>query len=250
MDEKQIIENLLDIKEILDKHGIEHWLDWGTLLGAIREGKRIKWDHDADLSVMETELNKINSVLSEIKEKNFVVMKAPISASEFTFRRGGYGIDIWLYYSINKDEWATSYYELSGNRVAHILWFLWRVLAPGYSDIDLPKKGFKFMITTLVKHSIFLFPYKFKESCAKAIKRILIRNNYIVCKRAVVPKQYLEKFKTVQFYGKSFSVPSDPEKYLEYKYGKYWRVPIKEWNPWEEDGAVKYATKYNDKEHD
>lgn len=248
--EQIIVGNLKDIKEIFDKHGIVCWLDWGTLLGAIREGKRIEWDHDVDLSVTESEFKKIDSAFSEIKEKRFFIKKAPISASELTFRRDGYGVDIWLYYPVNQDVWATPYYELSKSKTAHVLWLLWRVLARGYGNADLPKKGFKFLATVFIKCIISLFPYEFKKSCAKAIKKILVKNNYKVCKQAVVPKHYFENFKTVQFYGRRFNVPFDSEKYLEYKYGKNWRVPIKEWNPWKDDGSVKCAAKYNDKEHD
>ena len=237
--EEKIVENLKDIKEIFDKHDIHCWLDWGTLLGAIRNGKIIEWDHEVDLGVMKGDFNKIDSILSEIKERGFFIKKAPISATELTFRRFGYGVDIWLYYPINQNSLSTPYYELSKNMIAHILWLLWRVLVPGYGKADLPKKGFKLIVALLIKYFLFLFPRKIKESFAKLIKKILIKNNYIVSKQAVVPKDYFETFKTIRFYGMIFNVPFSSERYLEYKYGKSWRVPIKEWD-FKEDGAVKF----------
>ena len=37
MDEEKWVENLKDIKDILDGAGVKYWLDLGTLLGAIRD---------------------------------------------------------------------------------------------------------------------------------------------------------------------------------------------------------------------
>ncbi len=119
--EQVIVENLKDVKEIFDKHNIRCWLDWGTLLGAIRNGKIIEWDHEVDLGVMKSDFEKVNLISSEIKEKGFFIRKAPISASELTFRRDGHGVGIWLYYSINQDMWATPHYELSKSKTARVL---------------------------------------------------------------------------------------------------------------------------------
>ncbi|GAH36594.1 unnamed protein product, partial [marine sediment metagenome] len=46
MDEKIAIDTLKCVKNVLDNYGIEFWLDTGTLLGAVREGKIIPWDSD------------------------------------------------------------------------------------------------------------------------------------------------------------------------------------------------------------
>ena len=47
--ENNLIDLLRQVKEVLDKYNIEFWLDCGTLLGAVREGKFLAWEHDIDL---------------------------------------------------------------------------------------------------------------------------------------------------------------------------------------------------------
>jgi len=238
--EETIVENLKDIKEVFDKHDIACWLDWGTLLGAVRNGKIIEWDHEVDLGIMRSDEEKIVATFSEIKEKGFCIKKAPISAPEFTFRRTGYGVDIWEYYPIGQNLLATRYHELSKNLIAHILWFVWRVLAPGYGKDDLPKKGLKFAMTCLVKCIVSLFRPKVQKFLIQSIRRLFIQGYYRNPKQAIVPKPYLETFKAISFYGMSFNIPFDAEKYLEYKYGKKWKVPVRKWCI-EEDGAVRFS---------
>ena len=65
-EEQKAVETLKKIKTILDKNNINYWLDEGTLLGAVREKKLIEWDHDIDLSIWYTDLEKIRPLFNEI----------------------------------------------------------------------------------------------------------------------------------------------------------------------------------------
>jgi len=42
---------LMALLDVPDKHKVPYWLDFGTLLGVVREGDVIKGDHDADISI-------------------------------------------------------------------------------------------------------------------------------------------------------------------------------------------------------
>ena len=45
-------QDLLETKTILDQANIKFWLNFGTLLGAIRDGALISYDHDIDLRIL------------------------------------------------------------------------------------------------------------------------------------------------------------------------------------------------------
>jgi len=48
--QEKIREMLRNIIPILNINKVRYWVDCGTLLGIIREGDIIKWDHDGDIS--------------------------------------------------------------------------------------------------------------------------------------------------------------------------------------------------------
>ncbi|MBM4440617.1 MAG: LicD family protein [Candidatus Rokubacteria bacterium] len=51
---------------LLTRHRIRFWVDWGTLLGAVREGDLIAWDSDVDLGVLAEDLPRVAALHAEI----------------------------------------------------------------------------------------------------------------------------------------------------------------------------------------
>ena len=55
------------VDELLTRHGILHWVDYGTLLGAVREGQLIAWDEDVDFGILAVDVEAVRALRSEIE---------------------------------------------------------------------------------------------------------------------------------------------------------------------------------------
>ena len=53
---------LINTTKLLERAGITYWLDYGTLLAAVRDGELIPWDHDADIGYFASDSLKINAL--------------------------------------------------------------------------------------------------------------------------------------------------------------------------------------------
>ena len=69
--QKEGIEDFFKFLDIIESKDIVYWLDYGTLLGAIREGKRIVWDDEFDISFWNEDLTKILSLLPKFENLGF-----------------------------------------------------------------------------------------------------------------------------------------------------------------------------------
>lgn len=69
---RQLSYELLDFMDnVCKKYDLEWWIDYGTLLGAVRHGDFVPWDDDLDCGMMRNDYNKLIEVIpKEVEENN------------------------------------------------------------------------------------------------------------------------------------------------------------------------------------
>ena len=70
---KQGISDFAKVIEVFDRHNLTYWLDYGTLLGAIRSGNIIAWDGEFDISIWEVDLPLLEKIIPELESIGFNV---------------------------------------------------------------------------------------------------------------------------------------------------------------------------------
>lgn len=73
VEHKYIKEALLGFKKVMDKAGILFWLEYGTQLGAVRDGKIIEWDLDGDVGVWLEDIEKMKKLEAEFRKEGMYV---------------------------------------------------------------------------------------------------------------------------------------------------------------------------------
>lgn len=157
LNEEILSKNLIDINRVCKDLKVPCWLQDGTLLGLIRDGKLIPWDNDADMGCHED--NWTDKVSERLKDLGFNVENRAGIGPRYV--RDRQATDIFLHRTEPDGLWSWSAFK---GRVEY--------------RFDVP-------------------PFNLKE---------------------------------MVFWNENFLVPENPEFWLEIKYGKNWRIPVKHWN--------------------
>jgi len=73
----KLIEMIFSISDLLAAHNVIYWLDFGTLLGAVRHQELIPWDPEADISFYLTDESMLTMLAEEILDAGYVVRRNP-----------------------------------------------------------------------------------------------------------------------------------------------------------------------------
>lgn len=236
--------------EILEGLEITYWLDQGSLLGAVREGAFLPWDHDLDLGVWEEEVkSKLSEIVDELRFRGAQVTVTPyvVKVKGGILRSSDQSVDLRIYRLCQGA--AYSEYRSSTEAVnAH--WLLKRFKAACRRGIIGGHKVCRFALKKMRGEGsptgrAFSF-FKGINGMAGGVIYFLHRAIEALHDRRVlfrVEASFFNEFRKVKIHGMELPAPSRAEEYLELKYGQDWRSPRTHWKYWEDDGAL-YAVRY------
>lgn len=237
MKEEVAIRVLKRVKEILDEHDIVYWLDQGTLLGAVRDGKFIPWEHDIDLGTWQENVVNIVSAFQKHRDR-FRIYLFENHVNIAIIREGVY-VDIRAF-RITGDkatlECALLKQTVAGYVTEHLFQLL---LSLPYMEVNRKELKVPFITMPLLK-IIRALPFSLGVRLTK-IAEIIHKKIGSVPTSVVVPGNYYTNLSTIRFYGMEFKVPAATEEYLTYKYGEDWNIPKRHWVLSKDDGAIIHA---------
>jgi len=206
------------VSRLLNKYKLDWFLDSGSLLGIIRDNKLLDWDNDLDVSVKDYDERKFEKLKEEFEKENFKVKFRhfddilgeckiyPLKDCKFDKP-----IDIKIFHKSKKYYWSPTIYAKNVENDCLKDYIILGLKIP----FLLMLKIFKSPVF-LEKITSFLF-YK--------TGTWFIPNEYIK------KTKYLEKTK--------IRIPGKYKKYLEFRYGKNWKKPIKKWRYTRDDKGIK-----------
>ena len=250
MNESAAKKALKEVKEVLDTNGIEFWLNFGGLLGAVREGKFIEHDDDIELNAWSHKVTEeqMKSVCRTLSKQGFNTYYSTLSEYICIEK---YGIPIcFSCFKLLKDIAIRPHENVHGvgSRlyIARFFYYLSEIFARkwvGKINFSRTTRIRTVMIFVLLKIN-GLLSIRIKRKMALFFKDISMRfyNDHGIF---IIPAEYYCKLQEIKFYNDLYKIPNKVKEYLEYLYGQNWEIPMKNWHYYHSDKKSASYVKYD-----
>jgi len=215
--------NFLETINLLNENNISYWVCHGSLLGLIRDGNLIPWDHDIDIAVWNREYKK-KDILNLFVLAGFQLRDDNVMGSLNFIREGGRTVDINFY---------TDLQPASGQSIplVGVMWRVPRSKVGAILDIIFQNQEYK------GKHKILYNIVSSIRIIFIPIYKILDKLNLLyLMKGYTTPKSLLSNFIFVNYSKLRCRIPKQSEDILSFIYGEDWRTPIKVYD-WTTDSS-------------
>ena len=206
------IDNSLEILEIvinvLNNHNIKYYLDFGTLLGAMRDNALIPWDDDIDITLFnEEDYHKIHYILRDIR-------KAKLKAWTVSFYRSILNRKL----KIKKDSSISIFVDKI------------EFTDPFNPRIAVINNRNCFKKSKSGKNNLDIF-FKYKNNNSLFW---MVENRIHSMPSDILGTELIE----IDFYNLKCNIPKNYDEYLTYIYGD-WKTPKKDWQYYENETCTK-----------
>ncbi|EMR74116.1 LPS biosynthesis protein [Thermoplasmatales archaeon SCGC AB-539-N05] len=219
---EQAAKDLRQVNEIFKKYSLDCWLDYGALLGAIRDNDFIPWDEDIDLGYIGD--GKKFYDLQDVFEKKGWKLFPKYGGIKILNANHTSKIDINLYsYLSNGICRVYALYNTLGNIMDFVTWIL--SLYPVEYKYET-----RLSLTTLkkIENVVSVMPSLLRRTI---LYITILVHDTIGCEKhsETTPREYIEPLKATIFKDVDILIPNNPMKYLEFLYGYDWKTPKQNW---------------------
>lgn len=234
------VELMNTVFNCLNEAGVRWWVDQGTLLGFVRDEQPIPWDEDVDISAHMNDVEKVHHAMKLLSNHGIQSIFFPYRDifKIYCYDLKGnkdWNIEISLYYqegNLYKKKFMSDYdgLQIIGSLLKLFYKALLQIpLNPGHSIKA------SFIYKTFLTFS-FLFPTQILHWISIKIYYLSYGKNEVIIQAPIIYFQSIISKDYKSFMG--VKIPSNAEKYLEFKYGNNWKTPIQDWVFWQQDGAI------------
>ena len=202
----------------MESAGLSFWLDYGTLLGAVRHSGFVPWDDDLDVSMIRPDFEKLLKSLPDLfpKDEGFVWQLNAFGFLQIGYEGTPLNVDIYPYYfhALSYSEECRRDIEKGMLRIKKLVRYKKRLLSKTYSDEEIQE-----LIRTYI-------PVGTKQS-GEGEPAIFLSPSIYFTKNTVLPYDAIYPLKKMEFEGTEYNVPNHARQYLSFMFGDYMAYPPK-----------------------
>jgi LPS biosynthesis protein len=233
--------------EFCDNHELRYWIDYGTLLGAIRHRGYIPWDDDIDVSMLRKDYERLMDCfnregmgryqfLCPEKDREYYYPFGKIVDTETVlYEMGEKGLKIGVYIDVFVVDYAPDD-DVKLRKIFRKRDFYGRLrryqLPLGQAKISAKRIGVLGIQAILKFVPRQYFALKIIHNARKythaETKRVCDMTDPYDKIHWVVSRKLFEDFCEVEFEGKKYHAPAKYDKWLKILYGDYMKLPSKE----------------------
>lgn len=216
---------LEQVTQALDHEGVSHFLDTGTLLGAVRDGRFIPWDNDIDIGIVDCLCDdaRLLRLVGKLSSTGFVANLSTTGVGLFSPQ----GVEINLKLYRRDGEVLVGDYSYFSHASAFRT-FLYNVAAGHQKGSFGSMPIFRIKAVLIALRPIWgwlALPWLQSGISHKAlVARVKTAD---VCPMS-----------TIAFYGSTFWVPARAAAYLAHRYGPEWGTPIRDYDYTRDDQSI------------
>ena len=234
----RLLDILVEIDKVCRKHDIKYWIDFGSLLGAVRHGGFIPWDDDLDIAMPKEDFERFKKIapkelpdnlflqtpetdpsflmpILKVRDKNSLFIT---KHEDFTkeYNKGLY-IDIFIVTEYPQVSKKTRKFLLGW--ISKVNWFM------GIKHNVTLKNHLAAITFPIIKYSCL---FVWKLLCLKPKKQIGYDVKRYCPYCCSYPEEWIYPLSEVSFEKHSFFAPHQPEQYLNSIYPNFMQLPPEE----------------------